>query len=108
MILEIDWQGAEQVRKIVPEAIAVFILPPSQQCLRERLTGRGQDDKSVIDARMAEAQSEMSHYIEANYLIINDDFDQALAEFKSIVSAQRLSLAKQAQKYQSLLNSLLS
>lgn len=107
VILEIDWQGAAQVRRLIPEAICVFILPPSRECLRERLTGRGQDDESVIDGRMAEAKNEISHYVESDYLIINDNFDTALAEFKAIICAERLKLQKQQQKHLSLLNSLL-
>lgn len=108
VILEIDWQGARQVRELIPEARSVFILPPSKACLHERLTGRGQDDTSVIDARMAEAQNEMSHYTEAHYLIVNDNFDTALEEFRAILLAQRLLLEKQQQKHHSLLESLLS
>lgn len=108
VILEIDWQGAAQVRKLIPAAKSVFILPPSRECLRERLTGRGQDDKSVIDARMAEAKNEISHYSEAQYLIVNDDFTTALNEFRSVVVANRLALEKQRDKHQSLLGSLLS
>ncbi|VUD69159.1 Guanylate kinase [Thalassocella blandensis] len=108
VILEIDWQGAAQVRKLIPHAVSIFILPPSQQCLRERLTGRGQDGEDVINARMAEAKSEMSHYAEADYLIINDDFDKALLEFQAIIHAERLKLEKQQAKLQSLLQNLLS
>ncbi|MFL0811167.1 MAG: guanylate kinase [Agarilytica sp.] len=108
VILEIDWQGAQQIRKIVPDARSIFIVPPSQECLQERLTGRGQDDESVIAARMAEAKSEMSHYSEADFLIINDVFDHALTEFRSIITAERLKLEKQAEKHQSLLAKLLS
>lgn len=108
VILEIDWQGAAQVRRLLPHAVGVFILPPSQQCLRERLTGRGQDGADVIEARMAEAKSEMSHYVEADYLIVNDDFDTALTEFRAIVTSQRLRLEKQQRRHQSLLESLLS
>lgn len=108
VILEIDWQGAAQVRRLLPEAVGVFILPPSRECLHERLTGRGQDGAAVIEARMAEAKSEMSHYVEADYLIVNDSFEVALAEFKAIVMAQRLRLEKQQRRHQSLLQSLLS
>lgn len=108
VILEIDWQGAAQVRRLVPEAVSVFILPPSQECLRARLTGRGQDDPKVIEARMAEAKNEISHYVESHYLIVNDDFHVALAEFQTILGAERLKLSKQAQKHQALINSLLS
>lgn len=108
VILEIDWQGAAQVRRLLPDAVGVFILPPSRECLHQRLTGRGQDGAAVIEARMAEAKNEMSHYVEADYLIVNDDFDTALTEFKSIVIGQRLRLEKQQQRHQSLLTSLLS
>lgn len=108
VILEIDWQGATQVRKIIPDAVGIFILPPSKESLRKRLQGRGQDEDAVIDARMAEARNEMSHYGEANYLIINEDFDQALCEFRAIILAQRLSLHNQCKTQQSLLTDLLS
>jgi len=108
VILEIDWQGAQQVRRQVPEAVGVFILPPSREALLLRLTGRGQDDESVIQARMAEAESEISHYVETDYLVVNDVFEQALTEFRAIVLAQRQKLEKQQQKHQSLLTSLLS
>ncbi len=108
VILEIDWQGAQQVRKLLPEAVGVSILPPSRQALRERLTGRGQDDSRIIDARMAEAIAEMSHYVESEYVIINDDFGRALTDFKSIVTTERLRLQRQEVKYQKLLIELLS
>lgn len=108
VILEIDWQGAQQVRKLVEGAVSVFILPPSRECLRERLKGRGQDGENVIEARMAEAKSEISHYVEAEYMIVNENFEQALMEFRSIVIAQRLRLSKQQRNHQSLLQSLLS
>ena len=108
VILEIDWQGAQQVRRLMPDALGVFILPPSKESLEQRLTGRGQDNKSVIDARMEEAQSEMSHYVEAHYLIINDDFDLAFKDFQSIILSQRLTLKKQQGKQAGLLTDLLS
>ncbi|SMF24002.1 guanylate kinase [Alteromonadaceae bacterium Bs31] len=108
VILEIDWQGAQQVRRQIGSTVGVFILPPSRETLLKRLTGRGQDDESVIKARMAEAESEISHYVEADYLVINDTFDQALTEFRAIVLAQRQSLEKQQQKHQNLLQELLS
>lgn len=108
VILEIDWQGAQQVRRLVPDALSVFILPPSRESLHARLTGRGQDAQQVIDARMAEARNEISHYVESQYVIVNDVFEQALAEFKAVVTAERLKLEKQAQKHQELLASLLS
>jgi len=107
VILEIDWQGASQVRRLLPDTVSLFFLPPSLACLRQRLTGRGQDDESVIEARMQEAISEISHYVEADYLIVNDDFTIALAQFQSIITSQHLRLPRQAQKYESLLRELL-
>ncbi len=107
IILEIDWQGAAQIRKLVPSAVSVFILPPSLEALRERLTGRGQDDKSVIDARMQGAISEISHYVEADYLIINDDFSVALTQFQAILLAKRLRLSTQAKSNVDLLKDLM-
>jgi len=108
VILEIDWQGAKQVQQLIPQTVGIFILPPSREALQERLTGRGQDDNSVIDARMAEAISEMSHYVDADYLIINDDFETALVEFRTIITSQRLTLARQRQEHKDLLIKLLS
>lgn len=107
VILEIDWQGAQQVRKLIPETVSLFILPPSLACLRQRLTGRGTDAESVIDARMAEAISEMSHYGEADYLIVNDDFTTALAQFQALVTSQHLRLARQMEKHKVLIADLL-
>lgn len=106
VILEIDWQGAQQVRKLVADAVSVFILPPSSECLLERLTGRGQDSDDVIAARMAEAKNEISHYVESEYLIVNDDFDTAVKAFQSIVISQRLKLGRQQVLHQDLLVSL--
>ncbi len=108
VILEIDWQGAQQVRRLIPETKSVFILPPSREELTRRLTGRGQDDNSIIDARMQEAINEMSHYVEGHYVIINDDFDVALNEFRAILVSQRLTLDNQQQRHEQLLSSLLS
>ena len=108
VILEIDWQGAEQVRRLMPDTISLFILPPSLASLRQRLTGRGQDDSSVIEARMNEAISEISHYVEADYLIINDDFTTALAQFQALITSQHLSLPRQAEKHATLLRELLA
>lgn len=108
VILEIDWQGAQQVRRLIPETVGVFILPPSREELTRRLTGRGQDDNSIIDARMQEAISEMSHYVEANFVIINDDFDVALRDFQAVLLGTRLTLENQQQRHGQLLASLLS
>ena len=107
VILEIDWQGARQVKKSFNDAIGIFILPPSEAALRERLTDRGQDDKSIIDRRMQDAVSEMRHYDEFDYLVINDDFNLALTDLSTIIHSQRFLLSQQTEKYQSLLNSLI-
>lgn len=107
VILEIDWQGAEQIKQLMPDTLAIFIMPPSQATLRERLTNRGQDDETVIDKRMAEAVNEMSHYEQGDFLVINDDFDTALADLQAIVRCSRLALEPQKQRHQALLEDLL-
>lgn len=107
VILEIDWQGAEQVRKLIPATVSIFILPPSRQALRQRLTSRGQDDDRIIDRRMAEAVAEMSHFVESDFLVINDDFDTALAELVQIIGSQRLKLVSQQARHRQLLEDLL-
>ncbi|MGI4837145.1 MAG: guanylate kinase [Janthinobacterium lividum] len=108
LILEIDWQGAEQVRRLMPKARSIFILPPSQQALRQRLTNRGQDSDEIIEGRMREAVSEMSHYVEYDFLVINDDFAAALEDLKAIFRANRLQQAPQQQRFSPLLASLLA
>jgi len=108
VILEIDWQGAAQVRRLLPETVSIFILPPSRATLHQRLTGRGQDKPEVIDKRMAEAKSEMSHYAEADYLVVNDNFDEAVTQLQAIVLCSRLSLVKQGERHKQLLIDLLS
>ena len=108
VILEIDWQGAQQARNLFPSAVSLFILPPSQDALRHRLNGRGQDDQNIIDGRMLKAVSEMSHYAEFDYLVINDDFENALTEIQHIVLARRLRISAQQQKHQLLITKLLS
>ncbi|PIE40827.1 MAG: guanylate kinase [Gammaproteobacteria bacterium] len=108
VILEIDWQGAAQIRQHMQDTVGIFILPPSQQALQERLTGRGQDSADVINKRMAQAKQEMSHHVEYDYLVINDDFDTALSELKAILSAQRLKINHQLQENAQLLQDLLS
>ena len=105
VILEIDWQGAEQARKHFPSSQSIFILPPSKQALQERLTLRGQDNKEVIDRRIAAATQEMSHYIDADYLIINDDFETARTQLESIITSQRCRLP--ATDHRDLLNDCL-
>ncbi|MES2624073.1 MAG: guanylate kinase [Pseudomonadota bacterium] len=108
VILEIDWQGAAQIQKLVPEAISIFILPPSRDALQQRLTTRGQDDAEVIAARMEKAVHEMSHYEEADYLVINDKFECALADLQAILRSTQLRLVVQKQRNQALLDELLS
>lgn len=108
VILEIDWQGAQQVRRLVPDSISIFILPPSLDSLRERLNGRGQDGPAVIEGRMAQSRSEVAHYSEADYLVVNDVFERALGDLQAIVRAQPLRLAHQQQTLQPLLEKLLA
>jgi guanylate kinase len=108
VILEIDWQGAQQVRRLMPDTVAIFIMPPSKEALNERLTGRGQDDSAVIQRRMDAAVAEMSHYVESDFVVINDDFNTALADLEAIVRSHRLSLANQQLRHQALLSALLS
>ncbi|GAA66067.1 MULTISPECIES: guanylate kinase [Pseudoalteromonas] len=107
VFLDIDWQGAQQVRKIMPSVQTIFILPPSKEELEQRLNNRGQDSAEVIASRMAKAQSETSHYNEYDFVIVNDDFESALADIEMIVMAQRLTLKAQEDRHQVLLNSLL-
>ena len=108
LILEIDWQGAQQVRRLMPQAKSIFILPPTQEALRQRLTNRGQDSDEVIDKRMREAVSEMTHHVEYDYLIINDDFTHALGDLQAILRANRLLQDAQQQRFTGLLEQLLA
>ena len=108
LILEIDWQGAQQVRRLMPQAKSIFILPPTQEALRQRLNNRGQDSEEIIERRMREAVSEMSHYVEYDYLVINDDFSHALSDLQSIFRANRLHQQSQQQRYRQLLEQLLA
>ena len=108
VFLDIDWQGARQIRQQMPQAKSLFILPPSNGELERRLNTRGQDSEAVIAKRMAEAKSEISHYNEYDYVIINDDFDNALMDFKAIIRAERLKQDKQAAKYKGMLDALLA
>lgn len=108
VILEIDWQGAEQIRRQAPEAVSIFILPPSKAVLKERLVGRGQDSDAVIQGRMAQAAEQISHHVEFDYLIINDEFELALSELKAVITSDRLRHGRQAERFQALLTSLLS
>jgi guanylate kinase len=107
VILEIDWQGAQQVKRLLPETQAIFILPPSRATLKQRLTARGQDDSAIIAARMAEATEEMSHYVEGDYLVVNQDFDRALDQLQAIICCQRLRTSRQQVELAQLLQDLL-
>jgi guanylate kinase len=107
VILEIDWQGAQQVRRLQPDSCSIFILPPSRAALHERLTGRGQDDAEVIAARNAAAVEEMAHYVESDFLVVNRDFATALADLRAIIASQRLRTVRQQQALEGLLAELL-
>ncbi|RDE19004.1 guanylate kinase [Motiliproteus coralliicola] len=107
VILEIDWQGAAQVRELMPEAVSVFILPPSRPELERRLNNRGQDSDEVIAQRMSEAVSEMSHYDEFDYLVVNDQFEQSLSELQAIFVARRQLLASQQLRHGEMIELLL-
>ena len=107
LILEIDWQGAQQVRKLMPDAKSIFILPPTHKDLRQRLHNRGQDAEDVIDLRMQQAIAEMSHYVEYDYIVINDQFATALDDLKAIFSANQLRLESQQKRHTQLLCDLL-
>jgi guanylate kinase len=106
VILEIDWQGARQVKAKMPETVSIFILPPSREELERRLRDRGTDDESTIARRMRDADREMSHYHDAEYLVINDAFDQALFDLDAIIHTQGLTLARQKLKNKALVDSI--
>ena len=108
VILEIDWQGAQQVRRLMPQAASIFILPPSLDILAQRLRGRGSDDEETIARRLAGARDEMSHYPEFDFLIINDDFQRALADLRAVIYSQRLVQARQQKRLAEVLKDLLS
>ena len=107
VVLEIDWQGAAQVRNLYPQAISIFILPPSMEALQQRLTNRGQDSGEVIARRFAAAREEMSHVGEFDYVTINDKFEVALEDLQAIVRTQRLKRDKQLLRHEVLLQDLL-
>ncbi len=107
LILEIDWQGAAQVRRLISDAISIFILPPSRAALEERLKGRGQDAPEVIERRLSQAVEEMSHHGEFDYLVVNDEFDTALDDLTAVVRAERLRCGPQTQALGSRLDDLL-
>ena len=107
VILEIDWQGASQVQALLPESVGIFILPPSLQAMRERLTNRGQDDAQVIKTRMNEAVNEISHFEQADFIVINENFDTALEDLKAVIRSARLSIKHQVKSNSDLLNKLI-
>ena len=104
VLLEIDWQGALQVRKLFPRMVGIFILPPSLAELRRRLTDRGKDSPAVIERRMASAREEISHVLEFEYIIVNEQFDVALADLQAVVRAARLSRERGASRLSRLLD----
>ncbi len=108
VLLEIDWQGARQVREKMPDAISVFILPPSLDALQTRMRNRGQDSEETIARRLAAAREEMSHYDEFDFVIVNEHFDAAAAELRSIFVAQRLRRPDQARRHAALIAELLA
>jgi guanylate kinase len=108
VILEIDWQGAQQIKRIRPDSLSIFILPPSTEILEQRLQNRGQDEDQVIARRMRDAVTEMSHHSEFDYILVNDVFERALTELKSIIIANRLTKDRQQLILKSLIAALLS
>jgi len=107
VILEIDWQGARQVKALVNTAISIFVLTPSTAALRRRPTDRGQDDDEIIEGRMQAARDEIAHYSEADFIVLNDDFETALHDLQSIVRAHRLSQEIQSRELTSVIADLL-
>lgn len=106
VILEIDWQGASQVRRLIPECVSVFIVPPSYEVLRDRLVGRGTDVSEVVERRLSEAREECRHVGEFDYLVVNDGFQEALADLLAIVRSQRLQMIAQQARHRQLLTGL--
>ena len=106
ILLEIDWQGASQVRRLVPDAISIFILPPSMEALRQRLTGRDTDSEDVISRRLAAAREDVSHCLEFDYLVVNDRFEDALEDLVAIARGQRLGIHPQQRRLSGLLGDL--
>jgi guanylate kinase len=106
ILLEIDWQGAAQVRRLFPDCISIFILPPSLQVLEQRLRGRGKDDEAVIARRLAAVSADVAHVAEFDYVIINRDLDVALRELNAVVVSAQLTRARQLVRHQNLINLL--
>ncbi|HAE63276.1 guanylate kinase [Acinetobacter sp. LUNF3] len=108
VLLEIDWQGAQQVRKLFPDSKQIFILPPSQFDLRQRLSNRGTDSVEVIERRLGCAVEDMQQYVNFDYVIINDDFNKALHDLESVIIANRLVITQQASRHQKMISELIS
>ena len=108
VVLEIDWQGARHIKQALPSSVAIFVLPPSTATLQQRLRLRAQDDQEVIDSRMSQAKSEMSHYKEFDFVLINDSFEQALSDLQAILRVQYLSKDYQVAHQKALLSALLA
>lgn len=108
VFLDIDWQGAQQIRAKMPDVRSIFIFPPSKEELDRRLRGRGQDSEEVIGRRMVQAVAEMTHFAEYDYLIVNDDFNIALLDLKSIIRTERLRLGRQKLRHDALISKLLA
>ena len=104
VLLEIDWQGAQQVRRLLRQVVTIFILPPSPEVLESRLRGRGQDSEEIVARRLAAAREEIAHVGEYDYVIINDDFNRAAQDLRSIVRAEQLKLARQLARNVNLFN----
>jgi guanylate kinase len=106
VVLEIDWQGAQEVRRHLDKTVSIFILPPSKQELERRIVGRNQDAQAVIKQRLEAASNEIKHYYEYNYLVVNDDFDEALDALRAIILATRSRQETRSQELQELLTEL--
>lgn len=106
VILEIDWQGAEQIRRLIPDVCSIFILPPSLESLQQRLQERKQDDAETIKRRMHQAREQISHVAEADFIVVNDDFETALADIRAIIRSQGLTVIAQQRNLDALLASL--
>ncbi len=107
VIMDMDWQGARQVREAMPGVVSIYVLPPSLEALRQRLEGRGQDSEEVIERRMRKARDEIAHFDEYDYLVINDDFDTAVGDLERIIRASRLRLAPQRVRHAAVIEQLL-
>jgi guanylate kinase len=106
LLMEIDWQGASQVRRLFPDSVSIFLLPPSISTLEQRLKGRGKDNDAVIAKRMAAVREDIAHIAEFDYVIINDNLNDALRELNAVVLSARLRCAKQLSRHQAIINQL--